>query len=544
MMSEPQLGGPHHSQAPSGWSLGDLLTLAVVLLLTLVVVWPSLGRDEIDGLDQAHHLMDSIFFADALKEWRGSSPVAYVMDYYRQYPALGFTIWPPLFPAVVGTAMTVSGTTVATARTVLTLFALGLVLLSFLLLRETRGRLAAGLGAGLLISTASIADLANTLMLEVPALAVALLTVWLVRGLIQRGVWRSWLEVATVAAAAAAVVYTKQTLAFAGLAVLIWAWLSRPQLIRQPRTWIALGLAAALCLPLVAFTLAYGGANLSQSLGSQGDIYGDHSGEEDLERGSLADLSYYLRQAPAQVGITLLALSIVGCGLVLIKPELRIQYGLWVPWLVFGLIQFTIFANKQPRYFVPLIPAFVFLAVVPASASAGLRKSMRVFAIALLSIILGWQTYAATNVRPQGWTGMRGILTELVYQEPPGNIVYVGRYRQLFAPRLRQVDQDRSIHLLQGDDIVSVAGSLKAACHDYQARWVLVDAMAWSDSGLALFLADLEDPTFALVKQDSIRIGSRAVGVNVYEHLGPKADTMREIPLRSAVQGIEYGGEE
>ena len=75
------------------------------ILIAICVTCPSWFRNEIDGLDQAHNVLTSVFFYDFYRDVPVSNPVDYVYDYQRQYPALGFTFWPPLFHAITGAVM-------------------------------------------------------------------------------------------------------------------------------------------------------------------------------------------------------------------------------------------------------------------------------------------------------------------------------------------------------------------------------------------------------------------------------------------------------
>ena len=123
--------------------------------------------------------MDGIFVHDFLTDRPWRHPLGYALSYYKQYPALGFIFWPPFFAVVEGLFFLVGGVSVTTARVCVAAFAVLMALSAYAASRVTQARLFALAAALLIVWNPTLRDLARGVMLEVPVLAMALLTVGL-----------------------------------------------------------------------------------------------------------------------------------------------------------------------------------------------------------------------------------------------------------------------------------------------------------------------------------------------------------------------------
>ena len=222
-----------------------LILSAVVLLVTQA----SISRREIEDLDEAHHVMDGMFFADLIADRPLNNLARYPFDYYRQYPALGLTFWPPFYPLVEGIFFRIYGFDFIASRICIVTFAILLVLSIYILLKARSGPLFALSGASLTLTTPVIAEHCNLIMLEIPTLAMAFLTVVLYRRVVERGLWRGWGEVCMFSLCAVATVYTKQTIVFLFPAILVDVSLNRSELSKNRQTWLSAGLFIALASP-------------------------------------------------------------------------------------------------------------------------------------------------------------------------------------------------------------------------------------------------------------------------------------------------------
>ncbi len=520
--------------------LPRLAPYAAVAAVALLVAWPSLGRREIDDLDQAHHLMGGLFFADFFRDLPLLNPVEYTLDYYSQYPALGFVFWPPLLDLVAGIMILVTGFHVVVFRIAILLFGLALACLMYATGRERLGTGLAVMTVAAALTNPILVWLYNSLLLEVPALALAFLTVFLYQRLVRRGHWRNMGEVVLLAVAGAAAVHAKQTIVFVFVALLIDLCVNHRPLLRSPKTWLAAGLLVLLCLPLAWFTLNYGQANLSQSFGDHGDIYTPHT--KRAPRWSFDGWTYYAGVIawtvhPVLVGTALLGLA---AGLFRRRDMLRGNV-IWLAWIGLWYLLFSYFDNKDPRFVAFAIPAVTVLAGrFLAELSEGSRW-LRVGAYCLLAAPLVAQLPAAAEYRPTGFTGMPRIIQRLMEEDGKGNVAYFGNYRQMFVPFVRAYDPEREVYVLQGDDITEASGSVAQACHDYRVRWVLLDAPPTGK----LYGSDIEeqvglDPRFHWVRLEAFGKPGFQIPLAVYEYRGPVAEQMSVVPLRSETLNLFY----
>ena len=190
--------------------VGRLSVFLACLVSVLAVSSLSLLNPHIGGLDEAHNLMDGVFFRDFFYDLPFTNLKNYPIDYYKQYPALGFIFWPPLFPFVEGLFFTVGGISLLTAQISVLFFGVVLALSCFYLLKQTTQYIHAFFGSLLLITLPGLYPYFNSIMREIPTLAMMALalSVYLqVTKTTHRAFWK-WQLFAVFASAA---LYTKQT---------------------------------------------------------------------------------------------------------------------------------------------------------------------------------------------------------------------------------------------------------------------------------------------------------------------------------------------
>ena len=526
----------HQRNRPGPW-LRRAAPVAIVMAVAVVVGWRSIGRREIDGLDEAQNVMGGLFFVDALDDLPLAHPLAYGFEYYAQYPALGFAFWPPFFHLVEGLFFTVFGFDLVTGRVCMLAFAMLLAATVYLAARPQTGPVLGVLATALVLATPLVADLQNTMLLEIPTLAMAFLTIVLYRRVAARGRWRGWWEVVLIALVAAAAVHTKQTIVFIFPAMLLDLWFNQRGLLKDRLTWCCAGLFVLLCVPLALFTLKYGAANLAQSFGNLGNVF--VPGHKVSPRWSFAGWTYYAKELPAVVNpvITLAALAALGYGF--FHRSLLRAHALWIGMIVFWYLLFSLFDNKQPRFVSFIVPAVVILVASLAAAIAGDSKRLRAAACGGMALLLAVQTVAVARQRYEGYSGMDPIVSDLFEKNGKGNIAYFGNYRQMFVPFVRHYDPERQVHVLQGDDVTAASGGLAAACHDYVVRWVLVDLPPQGklvDPEIERLLKS--EACFRLRREETFGKSRYPVPLLIYEYVGPVADRMKVVPLRSETLDI------
>jgi len=532
--------GPQRRDRPATW-LRRAAPLAIVMAVAIAVGGRSLGRREIDGLDEAQNVMGGMFFVDVLHDLPVVHPLAYGFEYYAQYPALGFAFWPPFFHLVEGLFFAVFGFDLVTGRVCLLAFAMLLAATVYLAARPQTGPVAGVLATALVLATPLVADLQNTMLLEIPTLAMAFLAIVLYRGVARRGRWRGGWEVLLIAIVAAAAVYTKQTIVFIFPAMLVDLWFNQRGLLRDWRTWCCAGLFVLLCVPLALFTLKYGAANVAQSFGNLGNIF--VPGHKVSPRWSVAGWTYYGKELFTVVNPVITLAALVGLVYGFFHRPLLRAHALWIGMIVCWYLLFSLFDNKQPRFVAFVAPAVVILAASFATTVAGDSKRLRAAVCGGLTLLLAFQAAAVARQRYEGYSGMDPIVRELfddLFQNyGEGNIAYFGNYRQMFVPFVRHYDPQRQVYVLQGDDITGEAGGLEEACHDYRVRWILVDLPPQGglvDPEIERLLKS--EACFRLRQRETFGTPRDRVPLLIYEYVDPVADQMKVVPLRSETLNI------
>ena len=129
---------------------------------------------------------------------------------------------------------------------------------------------------------------------------------------------------------------------------------------------------------------------------------------------------------------------------------------------------------------------------------------------------------------------------EEILQEPladPGNIAYLGDYRQLFVPYVRLRDPDRSLYVLRTDRLLNPdePAGLRRMAHDYRARWFFIEPKSRDAQSLpGEVLQEAAEKPFELISRREFTNGSRPVELLIYRYSGSWADATADIPINLA----------
>ncbi len=521
------------TQSPQTKStLTTLLVALAISAAVLAVSWHGLRSPELEGLDGAHHVMDGIFFHDLLTDLPFSRIASYPFDYYKQYPALGFIFWPPLFPFVEGVVFKVAGISLFTAQISVLLFS---VLLAFCVYRAGRHFLPPlpALATTLLVLVApGLYPYFNVVMREIPMLAMMALTTLLYLNAVRRpqpaGLW-PWLSVALAAALA---LYAKQTAFILFPAIVADLLLNHRTLLRTRQPWLAAAAAVVLLLPLALFTLKFGKANIEQSVGQNTQLI--MSGYQGLARWSLENWLYYARSLPLQLhwSILLLALAEVVCSL--FRPARLKSNCLWLVWLLSFYLVFSYFDNKSDRFTVlAVIPLcalamqFVWQSLLQFMPSVTKGASATgVLAVPALCALLLPQPLQTLH-------GTHAIMQQFDVASMDGNIAYWGKYRQAFVYNFRVQDRERSHFMLQGGDLLTDTRTLAEQLRDYRIRYLFVEPHNLSAEDQAIIAALTALPGISQVFAGEFRDRQTTHSLLVFRNDNPLATSMKPITLSS-----------
>jgi Dolichyl-phosphate-mannose-protein mannosyltransferase len=513
-----------------------LLPTLIVGAVVLLVTWTSITRRELEDLDEAHHVMNGMFFADLMADRPFDRLTRYPFEYYRQYPALGFTAHPPFFPFIEGIFFSIFGLDLVSARLCMLVFTFLFAWCMYRYHAIEVGSLVAVLSASLVLTTPLVAQHCNLIMLEIPTLATAFLAVLVFQRVVKRGHWHGWREVCCFSLIGSAAVYTKQPIVFLFPAMLIGLSLGRRELLRNGQTWVAVGLLVLLCVPLALFTLKYGSVNLAQSFGGRGDIF--VAGHRGPSRWTVSGWTYYAGVIPHVINPIICALALAALAYSAMRPEFRRENGLLIGWVICWYALFSLFDNKQPRFVAFGAPAVILLAIsfiAAATRSSGWARSV---AYGGMLAILASQVVSIFTVKTAGYSGIDRIVSSALDDDLSGNIAYLGHFRQMFVPWVRVLDGARRVYVLQADDIAAVSPDFATACRDFRIRWVFIEDTNKRDEQSDAIRKELSKSPFELVRREVVGSNGVGFGLTRFRYRGPQAAEMKTVPLRSAILGV------
>jgi hypothetical protein len=433
-----------------------MLLIALPVALHLICVRPV---EPVFGGDSNRHVMTSIFFRDFITDGEFADPKGYAEHYFEQYPALGLLVWPPLFHGVCGVLMLIFGTSAEVAR--------WLVLLSFVVSCLCVYRLARRVldddRASAVMILYSIAplifDFSRDVMLEIPALALVLVSVdqfdlWL-KGTSQRNLY-----MASISAALAALTRFDAAVLlpfYLALFVLHGGWsklLTRHALIAS---------AIALCLNAPVYLLIareMGHLHLRQAVESVG-------GSSDGTRNAflaVKNLWYYPAAIVEQAGWPMAILCIAGF-LTSLQSEHRRRRSVFLALLIATYLTFSPLAELRARHAIYWMPCIAFFAVCGLESLMGaLRRIPRtqVFGIhpqrliALAYSLLFASTAASSmNLPTYRIEGYRTAAEYVLHHTAAGDRVFFdGWWDGNFTYHMRHLDPTRSRTVLRGDRLL------------------------------------------------------------------------------------------
>lgn len=422
-------------------SIGPLMLLwAVVSVLLLRGLGdPSLGYPDADRL-----LMDGVFVLDFLRAMPLDRVVDFTKEYYAQYPALSIGYRPPLFPFVEAVFNGVFGVNTWSSRLAIVAFAIGGVSAWYALVKRIYDCKTAFWSALLLATTPYLVQWGWYTMGEIPLLAMAMITAYFFYRYSESQAAK-YLYLTTIFFCLTA--WTKQTSIFLGL----WfvAYLAyRGQLLsffKRKESWIAIGIAALLLIPLALITLWLGDLNIQQSVGSTAS-----SGTP--SRLSLDNLLVlWSTLGVYHLAVPVLLLSIVGIALSIIKRDRRAVF--FALLILSTYLFFSFIAGKNPRYSIFWIPAFTLFAALVAFYPGG--KVARIVAtVALAAAVLAnvIQTY---RMQPQYATGYDQAATFVLQNSKSPTVFFDGYNNGYFTYFMRAADSEKSMHVLRADKLLS-----------------------------------------------------------------------------------------
>jgi hypothetical protein len=325
-----------------------LLILAVLAPLVLAHALLYQPSEPFYNNDETRHVMTGVFFRDLLVDHPVTDLPDYTVRYYLQYPALGLLVWPPFFYAVEGVFMLAFGTSVATAKVLVILFAALACVYLFLLVARTHDRRTAAVAVLLFGFAPLMYTLSRQVMLEVPTLACALAAIYHGQRYLDRQHRR---DLALCAAATVCATLTRFDGAFlVPCFLLLLVGERRLAVLRRREVLLTAGLVLLIVAPVYGLTVrGFGTAHLQAV----------REGTSDGSTSFLApgNLLYYPSVIPKQIGWFNVLPALVGLVLAL-TPARRVRSWPYLALLLATYLTFTPVAELDPRHVLYWVPAF------------------------------------------------------------------------------------------------------------------------------------------------------------------------------------------
>jgi hypothetical protein len=508
----------------------NLIALVMILAFVVLVSKPTMLSPDIDDLDSAHHLVDGYFFRDLIVDHPTSHLEAYALGYYKQYPAMGFIFWPPFFSFVLGLFCMVGGTHVLTARVCLLFFG---VVFSWAFYAILRRRFSIWLSFSATIAAIVMPGLAwdfNQIMLEMPTLAMMCLAVLAYfhvidhlegKSSIGRGLLCGFL--------CAAVIYTKQPAWFLYPALMVDFLLLHRRFAAKAEVLVTIVTTFVLCLPLVAFTLTYGRADLSQAVIQDPRLklaLNNHY----LPRWSIEAWTFYPNYALSLVSPTVLLLLVGAIVYAFWNSRFRREYALWLAWFVLGYLTLSYYDNRRPRFAAFWWPSLIVLAA--GFLWVMMERVPRKWAWALpllLWVPVPFQLHENFTTDYTDYRGVQPPIDELFALGNPGNILTFGYDKQVFVAIIREHDVDRQVHIVRGERLLATGATLADVCRRYRIQTVLIELTPIDSMDNYKELSNTS--LFKPIEKSSFLRRRITMPVLGYRYLGPIDATMADIPL-------------
>jgi len=417
--------------------------LSFVIAVTIIILVKDIHRGEFWFSDALRHAMDGVFILDFIRDFPILHFVDYIAQYYTKYPALSIGYYPPLFALVEAGFFALFGVSVVSARLTVLFFALIAVTFWFKLIRQIFNEKIALYSSILFITTPFIVKWAKSAMLEMPSLAMIILSVYLFYNFIERDKPRyGFYTVLSVSAS----VYTKQTSIFILLTFFLYFILTKNYKRMMSKDVILLSLSLFLLIsPLVFLTLRYGQMNIAQSIGGI-------SAQSRLL--FLKPWLFYPRALSEAFTIPTMMLCFLSIFLIFIRKDYKAAV-LFIAWIFGFYLTFSYLRVKDSRYIYFWLPPYALFAALILNEISWKIKKIPVAPL-LLMMLCVYQFVLAIQTRIPLVQG---------YEEAARYIVDKGEPRVFFQGSglgngnfvfyIRKLDKERRMIIFRGDKLLA-----------------------------------------------------------------------------------------
>lgn len=437
------------AEEESGYAPLRRAALALSVGLGVLLAAAGLGDEHYVSLqgDMPRHLMNGVFFLDALTDWPSPSDAfEYARYYYARYPALSLGHHPFLIALVEAPVFAALGVSVTSARLVsLAFFAVGIACLFSLTRAMFRDVWAAAAAATVMATSPLLVELAQSVMTELPAVGLVTAAAYFCQRFVDTEQRRAIL-IATLLAAAAAWAKQIAVVALPGLVVYVWWKVGIRRLLRAD-VLVAVAIAAAIVAPLVPITLYLSPFNvalasgLAQAVGQKSRL---------LDAGRAFSSAALAQFSP-------LVLVVAAAGFALLTARRHVAGALVAMWVLCtgAFVALTGTSMDPQRYAIYWIPAIGLSVGALVSPLAG---ALRTWTSAAVAAALFAQILTASHVRLAGAAGYEEAARFVVAEPRGATVMFSGDVDTgFFTFFVRKHDPARRTIVLRADKILTTS---------------------------------------------------------------------------------------
>jgi hypothetical protein len=421
-----------------------VLLVGLLLAGACAYAVPELFRDRIFPYDGAVHASNGALFLSLFSDLPRvkESPMAWLYEYYHQYPGLSVRRHPPLFGLVEGGVYSITGVSVVGGKLTMLLFTMALAGgVYFMTLQFWKSDLVAFLTSLLLLTTPQVLYLMRTIHLDIPSLAFAS---W---GLYFYGRWldtgrQRWPCLLLIVLFMTLSLYTYQFPMFivAGMFLHLLT-IEGSGILRNRRLVLAGALFLMLLTPLAIHQFYLARDNVGAAIGE--DTFPGFTPEK--SKLTLAYWTYYakalLNEYPVQ------AIGIVVWALLAVHRRPSSPEVLFALCFTLSYVGLSWMPVKGPRYMMVCSFAAAPLTVLAARDVFQMvlreRPVWRTGALAGLLIVAFAAQALLVPVPPTYLTGMDKPVEAILARQPDARILYSGDFDAAFIFYLRKADSSR-----------------------------------------------------------------------------------------------------
>ena len=437
---------PKSDPSRQRFDIGDTLSLLLLWVAVVLLFWKTLHAGEFWWTDESRHAMNGVFFFDLWQDMPLRAPYEYALQYFAQYPALALNWYPPFFAVVESAFFAVFGIREFSARLTVMGFTLLGVTAWYAWVRPIWGRATAILSCLLYLSAPGVLDWTRSVMLEVPAIAMIIVSILAFDRYLSRPNLRS---AGLVGLALSSTLLLKQTTVFILPALLAYALLTgRWRLLWRLEALLAYVMVSIAIAFLTLHALKFGSVPVNSFV----SLFGSNSQLFSPARwGQFWSALWNVCELPLSLAIF--------CGAAYrLVTKGTLQDSLILFWLAASYIFTSVVVGggpgNVPRYTMYALPALALLACMPLSRTTTENANIRRIAFILLIALSGWNSYAAWTKPHPYVTGYKQAADLVTRQEDTGLILFAGKHDGNFIFNLRALDPEKEKAVLRADKIL------------------------------------------------------------------------------------------